>query len=284
MKFSFKFFMVLVMIFSIALWSGCSDDDEGTDSQAKTAGNAYDMGYLMFKGLLLDIEMTDIDRIKDLLDLYEMIKNHPPKSAPNDPPVYHSDSKYWYYEHLDTTFYGIEIGYDSVQFLHSGVAVDIPDSALLTEIRGGVMWLLIDTATAGKAAATAAGDTLYTAQLTLDIVGTAGEIDGGGDVTISFNSVNEGLPPGLSSDCDWNTILNGTATGLTINLTTDNCPTAGNILYSGTMVMACPSPLPSYSNTWTARETFADGEVSWHIENESYYWDSDGYCSWYLMY
>jgi len=280
MKFSARLLLVLAIAVLMMIFFGCSSDDNGgTNSTGKTPGDDMNLNYLLFKSLIFSIDNTNIDRIRDLFDMYQAAAG--PKSAAAGP-VYHADSKYWYIEFADTTYYGYEISRDSIQFLQSGVAVQIPDSALLTEVKGGCYWLLLDTSAVKIACDLAQGDTLTKINLTCDVIGAAGQIAGAGDVTISIGGTFHGLPPGMSSDCDWNANFTVTGNNLPINLDIDNCPQSGEIIYSGTMVMACPAPIPSYSNSWTAKQTFNDGSVSWHIENENNYWDTDGYCMWYL--
>lgn len=287
-----KVLLASAVIVCVALLGACSDDDDGgTGSDAKQPGNPTDLGYLLFKGVLFQFDDTTVDMIRDILEFYGMMsaKRTPSSDALSEitqEPVYHEDSEYWYYEHVDTSYYGIEYTADSLQFLHSGVAVQYPDSALLTEIRCGVHWVLVDTATEAKSHIdqSAPGDTLLTIDCLVTITGDPGQIAGLGDVTINLSGSVEGMPPGMSSDCDWNNDFDYVGTDLLINLTTDNCPTSGEIVYTGVMVLACPPPLPSYSNTWYARQTFDSGDVSWYIENENYYWEESGYCSWYLYF
>jgi len=171
-----------------------------------------------------------------------------------------------------------------IPFSSSILVSPTPDSALLTGVKGGTHWVLIDTAVAKSSGTLAEGDTLFTIDCLADMSGEPGAIAAAGDVVISCTATFSGLPPGMSSDCEWNGDLTATGEGLPINITIDNCPRSGVINYSGTMVMDCPSPVPSYSNTWSAGETYSNGSVTWHIENETKYWDTQGYCIWYLDY
>lgn len=144
--------------------------------------------------------------------------------------------------------------------------------------------MLVETADEKSNYWTAPGDTHLVVELTIDMVGQPGEIAGAGDVYLSFNSVFDGLSPSTSSDCDWNCLIGARADSLAMNITDDNCPMSGMVVFTGTMDMVCPSPLPSYNNDWDATEMFNNGDVTWHIEHETLYWDCDGYCSWYLGY
>jgi hypothetical protein len=199
-------------------------------------------------------------------------------------PEYHADSRYWYFEHTDTTSAGIEIGHDSIQFLHSGEAVQSPDSALLTEIKGGTRWVRIDTTTAKRGDHLAPGDTLFTIHLTFDMTGEQGAIAAAGDVVIAMDAQSSGLPPGYYTQCDWDCDLAATGDSIALNLIDDRCPKSGEIWYAGFYAMTCPLPEPSFSGTWDARGTFSDGVLTWYIENEVYYWESKGYCFWHFQY
>jgi hypothetical protein len=281
---------VLVVSALVVLFFGCSGDnggDNGGGDPGKTPGNDFDIAYLMFLNVILRLDEANVDRIQDLLDLYQSVgtgkSNAFPAGALQEP-EYHTSSGYWYIEHIDTTFYGIEIGRDSLQFLHSGAPVVEPDSALLTQIRGGSNWVLIDTSLTRASYPLAAGDTLYELHLLVDMVGDPGEIAGAGDVVIDISCTTQGLPPGMSSECQWECDFTGTGEDLTINIRDDTCPTSGHIDYSGESVLSCPPPAPSFSNAWEATQAFDNGTVTWHIENESHYWDTDGYCNWYLSY
>jgi hypothetical protein len=282
---SMTFFALAIAVY-LAFFCGCgSDDDNGTGSTVKQPGNPADLSYLLTKTMILQHEGMIVDMIENLLSLGDQINNPPPKSGGvsgvnMQDPVYHSDSKYWYYEHTDTSYYGIEIACDSVQFLQSGVAVQVPELALLTEIKGGCNWILVDTATTKSAP----GDTLYTINFTIDITGAAGQIAAYGDVTINLVSTNTGLPPGMSSDCEISVGFTATGVNLLMNISQDNCPTSGQITYIGHNIMTCPSPLPSFSNNWQILQTFTAGNVTLHFENDNFYWDDDGYCIWYLLY
>lgn len=275
---SLRFIVVLGIAVLLLALLGCSgDDDNGTNSPAKSPGNNYDLNYVIFKSEIFSCNLAYVDRIQVMLDLCFA-------QSPERVPTYHASSQYWYNEHIDTSSYGIEKSYDSVQFLHSGVPVESPDSNLLTQIKGGSHWILIDTATAKSGYTTVPGDTHFVVSITCDITGEPGEIAGAGNVSIGFHATSTGLSPGTSSDCEWSCEIAASADGLSMNITDDNCPTSGVIDYFGPMIMNCPWPLPSYNNTWEATETFNDGGVSWRIENETYYWIADGYCAWYLDY
>jgi hypothetical protein len=266
---------IAVVIFAML---GCSsDDDSVTNVPAKTEGDEYNLNYLLFKGEVFDCKRQYVYRIEELLKLgFGQSKERVL--------VYHPSSQYWYGEDVDTSYYGIETSYDSVQFLHSGTPVENPDSSLLTEIKGGSHWVLVDTSFEKSGYSTAPGDTHFVVHMTCDVTGEPGEIAGAGNVSISFDATSSGLTPSVSSDCDWNCDITASADDLPMNITDDNCPTSGVIDFVASMVMICPSPLPSYSNSWEATETYSDGAVSWRIENESHYWNADGTCTWYIDY
>lgn len=281
------FLMVVAVLLAISL--GCSgDDDKGTGGTAKIPGELTDQEYLLFKNVFDYAEPTMTERIRDLLDLYKAVVAHKSgttaKLAALDP-VYHFDTDYWYVEHTDTTEYGIEISHDSIKFFHSsGDPVQVPDSALLTEIEGGTYWILIDTTTAKDAAIPADGDTLAEVYLTMKMTGDPGEIAGAGDVVVSVWPSFGGLQPALGGQCEGSGGFTAIGDKLSMNLTNDDCPSSGEMFYIGTASITCPAPLPSYSERWTVNETFNNGNVALHVENDTHYWDDDGYCMWYLNY
>ena len=279
MKGVLSIFLVLIFTTCAVIFIGCSDDEKVTGPTGIVPGNPVDWVFLLTKSIIIKIDQSHGDMIPSLIDLYGLVL-----PGKRQAPVYHEGSKYWYYEHTDTTSYGIEISHDSIQLLHSGVPVQFSDSALLTEIKGGVDYVLIDTATTeGISAVAAVGDTLLTVGLTFDMTGAAGEIAGYGDVSIDFTSISSGLPEGMSSDCETNVNFTAVGTDLLRNLSNISypCPTSGTIVHNGTVIWACPIPAPSFSNTWTATQTFEGETISWRIENENYYWEYDGYCYWH---
>jgi hypothetical protein len=278
---------VLVIVLLAAVFVGCSsDDDNGTGSTAKTRGSDYDLGYLLALNTVSNYDHCHVDRIQCLLDLCREVENAAALGVLQSltpTPLYHASSGYWFMEHTDTSYYGIEVCQDSVQFLQSGVPVEIPESELLTEIRSGTHWVLYDTSTVALGGYFGLEDVHCTIDLSLSMSGEAGEIAAAGNVILNSTTSFDGLPPEQSSDCDYYDDIVAVGDNLGMNLTVDNCPKSGEISYSGRMTLACPPPAPSFDNSWTAKETFSNnGYVTWHFENESYYWDRDGYCSWYL--
>lgn len=105
-----KVFIVVVLAVCLALYIwGCSDDDNGTNSTNKLPGGDTDMNYLLFKAQVFDAKRVDVDRIQDLLDLYQAVaalKSAGFAKSPAQAPTYHASSQYWYHEHIDTSGYG----------------------------------------------------------------------------------------------------------------------------------------------------------------------------------
>jgi hypothetical protein len=278
--------LVLVIVLLVAVFVGCSsDNDKGTGGVVKSRGNDFDLSYLLAFNHVSGYGRCTVDRIQGLLDLcreVDSISSQGLLKSPAQAPVYHAGSGYWFMEDVDTSFYGMEVCQDSVQFLQSGVPVEVPDSALLTELKAGTHWVLYDTSTVALGDGFGFGEMHCTIDLTLTVTGDAGQIAAAGDVILNTTASFDGLPPSETSDCDYYDDIVGVGENLGINLGTDNCPKSGEIRYAGRMTLTCPAPAPSFDNSWTAKESFSDGSVTWHFENEKYYWDSDGSCSWYL--
>ncbi len=286
---------LVTLLLSVALavtlaWMlGCSGSSS-TDSDPKAVGDTNSTEFQTAAEAFDMAEGVDgmvFDGAFDLIGSF-MVSGAPreTRAASAGDPVFHVSSMYWYRVEsvTETTFVvghpdSIQnisewIRIDSLQFLHVDTPKMIPDPALVTQIRGGVQ---LD----GYSVLT---DDSVHATRHLQITGAPGSLAVMGDVVINAGGTTSAALTisdvwrDTATICQIGLNMASVWTNLAVNIAaiTDSgkCPTAGSIVWNGTLAIACARGDDSlnFNGGWSVSQTHDGDQVTYVIENATTRW------------
>ncbi|NOY88103.1 MAG: hypothetical protein GXO93_01780, partial [FCB group bacterium] len=193
--------------------------------------------------------------------------------------IYHQGSQFWYVESTflneddsSTTFHVI----DSLQFWHGSSIVQWPNPDSMTKV---ISYLTM----------TASGEGIDSASMHQNIVITAllpGSdtitINGTGDIMGAY--AYQDVYTNDTTNCSANMNYNVTYTNIQINValmdSTEACPFAGSVNYSGSFNMSCAGGKNiTLSGDWGIQETFNNGIITYHITHNNQGWNEVDTCT-----
>lgn len=281
------FMAAFVMVFVV----GCDEDDATTNTETtKITGDLNDPAFLSMQGGLDEVESFDGEMFDMLFGLIDTILVMAPNggkivrqsshslgaNADSVSVAYHQSSGYWYaYASIDEIVWTSDttsdtasiIIEDSVQFLQGSMAVQWPDSALLTAIKTGAS---VDVTFTGGSVTASQNFTI------------AGAIIAEGDVTVNGTNAVD-VSATLLEGCTFALSMTGSATNIVLNIAAiqnDVCPTSGMLVSTGSISLECVGDTTvSFSDSWTITETFAGETITVVAENSTTRWTFTDSCS-----
>ena len=291
MKRALMTIMVLTIIAGLVYVIGCSDDDEtSTGSTTKPTGDTLDPTFIGAKQALSDVSDSVplalnamINGMWGVLDSMASLPSAKPTGILQPDTVwFNGDNNYWYAIEENTgLFYSYQI--DSLQFMQGEIAVQWPDTALLTRINGG-MFAAIRYGSVAKATS---GDTVFKYTFQGSLFGDPGSIARYGDVAVNASGtlyMNKLLDKNTSDIfCGYELDDTYQVNNVQLNLLTvfefGGCPVSGNITHNAALSLTCGGDT-TFTNTdnWYAQQSFTGDSTHYVIENSTHRWEMTEGC------
>lgn len=271
---------------------GCSDDN-GTDSRKQT-GDPNDPEFQAAMTAMTNLSGGSFEFLGEIYGTIGTIAAGPSAvsgrnaahsaQGVGDTIIYHESSQYWYHGMgwSDTSYVADTMVItqwnvsDSVQFRHSGVPVQYPDSALVTSLIVG----------ARRSGYSEKSDDSLATGLAVTISGAAGELAAGGDAVIDGAGYFRGTLGffGPDAGCEFDFLFTENYNDIGLNL--DNvfegpgCPTSGSLVHAGSLDIYCAglSDTIDVAGNWSAGFTFSASTISYVFENATTRWTGSTTC------
>jgi hypothetical protein len=298
MKKAILLLLALSLVAGLIFIIGCSDDDDnGTGSIPKQTGDMNDPLFLAAWEPIeessaavpegLGVMMNFLWGVMDSAAvLGKGIELRGLGAAEPDTVWYDPITKYWHAEGEDSYINWNEYERDSAQFMHGAIAVQWPDTLLLTRINGGSHFINTYTSDIKEGDSPNAVDTAFEFSFSGYMAGEAGQIWDMGDITAGGTGMIHMTPEVPKSPeeiyCLYDIVDHFTATNVQINILDmmmGTCPEAGSITHFYDLTLDCEGDTVfTYTGSWYMQETFAGEMVHYIVENELYRWEFSEPC------
>lgn len=284
-------FLTLSLITGMAFIVGCSDDDdEGNGVVIKPDGDLNDPLYLAVMDPIGEVENTvpqGLEVMLEYLNVLDSMANKCGKAidlkvlgvSEPDTVWYDEVTKYWHGMGESEEMSWHSFSRDSVQFMHGAVAVQWPDTTLLTRINCGCHHY--ETMTMELAV-----DTVFDYSFRGSIVGEPGEIYANGDITANGSGSifdNNMIKSGDDLYCEYQSLDDDfTVSNVQMiiwQLMESGCPYAGSVTHNLDIDMYCSGDSSfNFTSSWYVQESFSNDSSHYVIENDLYRWEYSEEC------
>ena len=273
---------------------GCSDDDKGTGGVTKPEGDLNDPLFLGVQdpferasstvpegiGVMMGYLYGVLDSMANLANKGKIADLKALGVSEPDTVWYDAVTKYWHGMGEQQELGWSAFSRDSVQFMHGSVAVQWPDTMLLTRINAGSRYY--ETMTMELAI-----DTLFDYSFRGSLTGDQGEIYSMGDVTANGSGNVFGMNLVKSGDeiyCYWESLDDDfTVENIKMiiwQIMSDGCPYAGSVTHNMDVTLLCTGDT-TFTNTgsWYVKESFANDSAYYVVENALNRWEFSEGCN-----